>query len=102
MGGQNSQITEDTKTIAIESAVFNPVLTRRTANRLNLRSESSNRFEKGVNIVTVQAAADLAAKLMVELGGGIIVKVKANSTHSTSKDVYITTTDVRISDLIGI
>src|SRR5699024_9134008 len=79
MGGQNSQITEDTKTIAIESAVFNPVLTRRTANRLNLRSESSNRFEKGVNIATVQAAADLAAKLMVELGGGTIVKGTAKS-----------------------
>lgn len=101
MGGQNSQITEDTKTIAIESAVFNPVLTRRTANRLNLRSESSNRFEKGVNIATVQAAADLAAKLMVELGGGTIVKGTAKSSHTTSKDVSITTTVDRINGLIG-
>src|SRR5699024_742739 len=65
MGGQNSQITEKTQTIAIEAAVFNPVLTRRTANRLNLRSESSNRYEKGINIATVQEAADLAAKLKI-------------------------------------
>ena len=101
MGGENSQITDETKTIAIESAVFNPVLTRRTANRLNLRSESSNRFEKGINIATVQEAADLAAKLMVELGGGTIVSGTAESTHTTSKDVTITTTVQRVNGLIG-
>lgn len=101
MGGENSQITEDTKTIAIESAVFNPVLTRRTANRLNLRSESSNRFEKGVNIATVQEAADLAAKLMVELGEGRVVSGTAESSHTTSKDISITTTVDRVNRLIG-
>src|SRR5699024_9294787 len=101
MGGENSQITKETKTIAIESAVFNPVLTRRTANRLNLRSESSNRFEKGINIATVQDAADLAAKLMVELGGGTIVSGTAESTHTTSKEVTITTTTQRVNGLIG-
>jgi phenylalanyl-tRNA synthetase beta chain len=101
MGGENSQITEDTKTIAIESAVFNPVLTRRTANRLNLRSESSNRFEKGVNIATVQDAADLAAKLMVELGGGRVVSGTSESSHTTSKDISITTTVDRVNRLIG-
>ena len=101
MGGQNSQITEKTQTIAIEAAVFNPVLTRRTANRLNLRSESSNRFEKGINIATVQEAADLAAKLMVELGGGTIVSGTSESTHTTTKDVTITTTVKRVNGLIG-
>lgn len=101
MGGENSQITEETKTIAIESAVFNPVLTRRTANRLNLRSESSNRFEKGINIATVQEAADLAAKLMVELGGGTMVSGTAESTHTTTKDVTIATTTQRVNGLIG-
>ena len=101
MGGENSQITEETKTIAIESAVFNPVLTRRTANRLNLRSESSNRFEKGVNIATVQEAADLAAKLMAELGGGTIVEGTARTTHTTDKEVMVTTTTDHVNGVIG-
>ena len=101
MGGENSQITENTKTIAIESAVFNPVLTRRTANRLNLRSEASSRFEKGVNIATVQEAADLAAKLMAELGGGTIVDGTAKSTHTTDKEVMVTTTVDHVNGVIG-
>src|SRR5699024_5756732 len=101
MGGENSQITEETKTIAIESAVFNPVLTRRTANRLNLRSESSNRCEKGVNIATVQEAADLAAKLMAELGGGTIVEGTARTTHTTDKEVMVTTTTDHVNGVIG-
>src|SRR5699024_3597301 len=87
--------------IAIESAVFNPVLTRRTANRLNLRSESSTRFEKGVNIATVQEAADLAAKLMAELGGGTIVTGTAETTHTTSKEVMVTTTVEHVNSVIG-
>lgn len=101
MGGENSQITEETKTIAIESAIFNPVLIRRTANRLNLRSESSTRFEKGVNISTVQEAADLAAKLMAELGGGTIVTGTAETTHTTSKEVMVTTTLEHVNSVIG-
>lgn len=101
MGGENSQITEETKTIAIESAIFNPVLIRRTANRLNLRSESSTRFEKGVNISTVQEAADLAAKLMAELGGGTIVTGTAETTHTTSKEVMVTTTVEHVNSVIG-
>ncbi len=101
MGGQNSQITEETKTIAIESAVFNPVLTRRTANRLNLRSESSNRFEKGINLSTVQEAVDLAAKLMAELGHGTIVSGTAEIEQRELEQTQVTATVQHINGLIG-
>lgn len=101
MGGENSEITNDTKTIAIESAIFNPALTRRTANRLNLRSEASNRFEKGVNAATVQEAADLAAKLMVELGGGYIIEGTAEATNIVPEDVIVETTVQKINGVIG-
>jgi phenylalanyl-tRNA synthetase beta chain len=101
MGGANSEITDDTQTIAIESAVFNPVLTRRTANRLNLRSEASSRYEKGVNHATVQEAADLAAQLMADLGGGTIVAGTADAVNIGALETKVTTTTKKINGLIG-
>ncbi len=101
MGGANSQITEETKTIAIESAIFKPVLIRRTANQLNLRSEASSRYEKGVNYATAQDAADLAAQLMAELGGGTIVKGTAEAVAKDAEDVVVETTIARVNGLIG-
>ena len=50
MGGLNSEITDTTKTIMLEAAVFDPMTIRRTATRLNLHSESSMRYERGVDI----------------------------------------------------
>lgn len=101
MGGANSQITEETQTIAIEAAVFHPVLIRRTANRLNLRSEASNRYEKGINLATVQAAADLAAQLMQELGGGKIISGTAESINEEPEDVQVSTTTDKVNGLMG-
>ena len=73
MGGQNSHVTEKTRTVAIESAVFASSLVRKTAQSLNLRSESSSRFERGLNLGTVQAALDHATALIAEINGGQIV-----------------------------
>ncbi len=101
MGGENSQITEDTKLIAIESAVFKPALTRRTAAALNLRSEASSRFEKGINKATVQEAADLAAQLIAELGGGQVISGTAESTSAKAENVIVKTSVARIDGLIG-
>lgn len=101
MGGANSQITNDTQTIAIESAVFKPVLIRRTANQLNLRSEASSRYEKGINYATVQDAIDLAAQLMADLGGGTVVSGTAESVNAEAKDVVIETTVAKVNGVIG-
>ncbi len=101
MGGANSQITEETKTIAIESAIFKPILIRRTANQLNLRSEASSRYEKGVNYATAQAAVDLAAKLMAELGGGTILQGTAEAVTKEAVDTVVETTIDKVNGLIG-
>lgn len=101
MGGANSQITEKTKTIAIESAIFKPVLIRRTASQLNLRSEASGRYEKGVNYATAQDAVDLAAKLMAELGNGRIVKGTAEAVAKEAEDTIVETTINRVNNVIG-
>ena len=101
MGGANSQITEETSVIAIESAVFKPALTRRTAAALNLRSEASSRFEKGINRATVQEAADLAAQLIAELGGGQIISGTAEIEGKPVEKVEVKTTAKKINGLMG-
>jgi len=74
MGGIESEIEDQTTRILIESAYFNPITTRRTAKRLGLDTESSHRFERGVDPVGVRSALDRAAQLMVELTGGKLAK----------------------------
>ena len=61
MGGFNSEITANTKNVIIEAAIFAPTAVRKTAQRHNLRSDASSRFEKGVNVADVQVALDAAA-----------------------------------------
>lgn len=46
MGGANSEISQETTTVALEAALFNPLSIRKTSKQFNLRSESSSRFEK--------------------------------------------------------
>lgn len=70
MGGLNSEITDSTKRLLIESAHFSGVSIRRTSRRLGLRSEASNRFEKGVNAHGVIATLGRVAELLLELGAG--------------------------------
>lgn len=73
MGGLNSEVQDDTETILLEAAYFNPVTVRRTSKRHGLHTESSHRFERGADIDMVPVALDRAAALMAELGGGEIL-----------------------------
>ncbi len=73
MGGENSEITDDTTDIILESAYFNPSLIRKTSKKLGLSSDSSYRFERGVDIENVIPALNRAAVLIAELCGGEIV-----------------------------
>ncbi|HRP02262.1 MAG TPA: phenylalanine--tRNA ligase subunit beta [Candidatus Kapabacteria bacterium] len=73
MGGQNSEISNDTIDIVIESAFFNPSSVRKTSKKLALQSDSSYRFERGVDISNITNALDRAAKLIAELSGGEVV-----------------------------
>jgi phenylalanyl-tRNA synthetase beta chain len=70
MGGLNSEIGPDTGDVLIESAYFDPLSIRRTGKRLGLNTESSYRFERGVDPQGVLRALDRAAALMLEVGGG--------------------------------
>jgi phenylalanyl-tRNA synthetase beta chain len=70
MGGADTEVGEGTTDILIESAHFHPSSIRRTARRLGLQTEASYRFERGVDREGIARAADRAALLMAELGGG--------------------------------
>ncbi|WP_071131723.1 phenylalanine--tRNA ligase subunit beta [Enterococcus timonensis] len=74
MGGLDSEITEKTQNVVIEAAVFSSKAVRLTSQRFNLRSESSSRFEKGINVDTVTEALDRAVQLMQQLAGGEILQ----------------------------
>ncbi len=70
MGGLNSEVSDRTTTILLESACFNPVSVRRTARKLNLASEASYRFERGVDPDGTINALNRAVQLICELAGG--------------------------------
>ena len=71
MGGQESEIADDTTDLLLEAAYFNPTSVRRTSKRTGVSSPSSYRFERGVDPNGVRRASDRAAQLIVELAGGV-------------------------------
>jgi len=70
MGGDLTGVIETTSDVLLESAYFKPQHIRRTSRRLDLSSDSSYRFERGVDPQQVAGASELAVKLIVELAGG--------------------------------
>jgi phenylalanyl-tRNA synthetase beta chain len=73
MGGLNSEIEESTTRVLLESAYFNSLSIRRSSKRLGLSTDASYRFERGVDPEGQIVAANRAAKLMAELGGGRLI-----------------------------
>ena len=74
MGGYDSEITETTSDVLLESAYFNPSSIRATAKALGISTEASYRFERGADIGVVLAALDRAAQLIAELANGSVCK----------------------------
>ena len=101
MGGLDSEITDETVTVALEAALFNPVLIRKTAGKFNLRSESSSRFEKGINVATIRTAGQHAAELMHELAGGTVVAGTASVDTVEVKDTEVVITLEKINRSLG-
>lgn len=73
MGGENSEISLSTTDVLLESAYFNPSSIRRSSKRLGLSTDASYRFERGTDIEMLNYAADRAAQLIAELGGGTLL-----------------------------
>ena len=82
MGGKNSEVTSLTRNILLEAAVFDPVLIRRSRKSAGLDSDSSYRFERGVDIAVVETASLRAAALIEELASGETVLGKSSASLS--------------------
>lgn len=92
MGGQATEIDSSSKNVVLEAAVFEGKSIRKTSGRLNLRSESSARFEKGINYDTVSEALDFAASMLQELGKGTVLVGQVSAGELPTEPVQVTTT----------
>ncbi|MHC5215142.1 phenylalanine--tRNA ligase subunit beta [Enterococcus sp. LJL128] len=101
MGGANSEITGETTTVALESALFDSLSIRKTSKQFNLRSESSSRFEKGINKGTVGAAGDAAAAMIAELSGGTVVSGKSIGSEVTVEEPVVSVSVERANQYLG-
>jgi len=74
MGGLNSEITEDSAAVLVESAYFNPTMIRRSSKKLSLSTEASYRFERGIDIEGTDLALKRSLELIKQLAGGNIAR----------------------------
>ena len=100
MGGYDTEIEEDTKNVLIEAAIFDSVRVRKTSKKI-VRSEASNRFEKGLDPNRTYMAIERAAKLLEEYADGTVqtVRVEYDKANKEEKEIDITVKD--INDLLG-
>ena len=101
MGGISTEVTNETKNIILEAAVFDPLTVRKTSARLGLKSESSMRFERKVDYNRVERALDYAAYLISTLANGKVYKgVKEAKTLDYEKK-YVDITTSKINSVLG-
>ena len=100
MGGYDTEITENTKNVIIESAIFDSVKVRKTSNRI-LRSEASNRFEKGLDPNRTYMAMSRACKLLQELADGEVLKGTKIYDKTNKEEKIINITVSKIDRILG-
>ncbi|HSR35744.1 MAG TPA: phenylalanine--tRNA ligase subunit beta, partial [Desulfurivibrionaceae bacterium] len=101
MGGANSEVGNATTTILLESACFNPVTVRRTAGRLNMNTDASYRFERGVDPQCAPVAMERAIRLIAEVAGGEIVADGIDFREGVKPPLTLTLRVSRTCDLLG-
>lgn len=101
MGGQNSEVDENTVHVVLESANFEADSIRFTSKKLGLRTEASARFEKGIDLMRVEQALDRACHLIEKYGYGKVLRGKADTLTETLQKKTVTTSIDRINRMIG-
>ena len=101
MGGENSMITDDVKTMLFEAACFDGVNIRKSSKRVGLRTDASGKFEKGLDPNNAKAAIDRACQLMEELGAGEVVGGCVDVCNETREPSRVPFEPKRINALLG-
>ncbi|NLY44681.1 MAG: phenylalanine--tRNA ligase subunit beta [Tissierella sp.] len=102
MGGLDSEITSETTAVLFEGANFNPKSVRLTAKRYNLRSEASNRFEKGIDPNLASLAVDRCCQLVELIGAGVVVGSSIDVYKEKNEKKTIALRPDRANKLLGL
>lgn len=100
-GGLNSGVSENTNTIFLESAYFNPVSIRKTAKRHGLSTDASFRFERGIDPAITDYALKRAAILIVEIAGGEITSDLIDVNNTKNEDFSVVLNFEKVTKIIG-
>lgn len=102
IGGKDSEVTHKTGKVILESAYFDPLIVRRASRRLKLSTESSYRFERGVDLNMVEMASKRAASLILDLAGGKLIGLGAQGSGPVArKKITIILNAKRVNQILG-
>lgn len=101
MGGQSTEVTDSTINVAIEAAYFNPIKIRKTSQRLQLKSESSTRFERKIDYKRVERALDYALYLLQTLCDATISKEIAKNDVAPYEEKMVEVTLDKVNKVLG-
>ncbi|MCX8154970.1 MAG: phenylalanine--tRNA ligase subunit beta [Verrucomicrobiae bacterium] len=102
MGGQNTEINDQTVDVLLESAYFHPTNIRRTAKKLGLRTDASYRFERGADIGITDYASRRAAQLMLETAGGRLARGVVDAYPQPAAPRSISLRPEKVRALLGV
>lgn len=101
MGGENSMITDEVKTVLFEAASFNGANIRKSAKRVGLRTDASGKFEKGLDPHNAEAAINRACQLIEELGCGEVVDGMVDVCGEMKEEVVLPFEPDQYNKLLG-
>ncbi|ATB47914.1 phenylalanine--tRNA ligase subunit beta [Corallococcus macrosporus] len=102
MGGGDSEVTEGTKRLVLESANFQGSTVRRSSKRHGLHTEASHRFERGADMDAVVPAIDRAAQLIAELAGGTVAPGRVDVYPAPKPARKVTLRFARVEQVLGV
>ncbi len=102
MGGLDSEVSDSTSDLLLESAMFDPLSVRRTSRALKLASDSSFRFERGVDPRGIEAASRRAVELILELAGGTLAEGMIRTGEPEPQPHELALRTQRCRDLLGV
>ncbi|MCF6462096.1 phenylalanine--tRNA ligase subunit beta [Clostridium sp. Cult1] len=101
MGGMDSEVTEETTTVLLESANFNGKSVRLTSKQLNLRTEASSRYEKGMDPNLCEMAAERVCQLVEQIGAGKVIKGHIDVYENVRREKTIKLRPEKANNLLG-
>lgn len=101
IGGNTTQVTQDTENLLLECAFFDPVCVRRTSRSLGLSTESSYRFERRIDPEGIPLAQDRAAQLITKVAGGVITQGIVDLYPGPKRDIVVRLHQNKVNKILG-